>query len=191
MSITIKHLDGHVLATVENVHNVGVVIPEGTNLRGANFQGMTLASDVTMVTTFGVATYLRGWILDKVDLAGADFSGADLSKALFRNANLTGAKFDGARLNFCSHDVTSEIFRQAATTPDQRDVATHNITHREWRFEQFAEAGHPEWRWAMSVLRGFVRPGERIETHIANYLAEPTDATAASEVVGSPGTEAR
>ena len=47
-----------------------------------------------------------------------------LATANYSGAYLTNAKFDGARIDFCSHDVASEIFRQAAgNDPGKLEVA--------------------------------------------------------------------
>jgi hypothetical protein len=71
---------------------------------------------------------------------------------------MEGCRFDGAMINFCSHSTTAEILRQAASDdPEKLEVSRINLAHRNWNFQQFAELLHPQWPWAMRVLRQFCR----------------------------------
>ncbi len=117
-----------------------------------------------------------GWRLDGADLTNADLSGADASLATFHNTILAGVRFDGAKIPWCSHDVTSEIFRQAAgDDPEKLEVAKINIGNREWTYQDFAQLGHPQFEWAMSVLRSVVRSTDAtMPAQARAYLVAPT-----------------
>ncbi|WP_437490498.1 pentapeptide repeat-containing protein [Sorangium sp. So ce1014] len=98
-------------------------IPEGADLRGAQFAGEDLRG-----------ARLVGAILEDANLAGADLSGTDLTGAVLSGATLSGAKLDGTvlrrvtahRTDFTqaeakgavveAADFTGAIFRQSTWT---------------------------------------------------------------------------
>ena len=97
--------------------------------------------------------YLREAYLRWADLSGADLSGADL-----REAGLSGAKF-----NWQSHDLLAEALRRAAGHDVQRRMlAGLLLISRDWCWDVFLAAPiDPALReWGLSVLRGYVQPGD-------------------------------
>ena len=117
------------------------------NLRGADLRG----ADLSGGDLFGAD--LRG-----ADLRGAGLRGADLSRADLRGADLRRAKF-----NWQSHDLLAEALRRAAGHDVQRRMlAGLLLISRDWCWDVFLAAPiDPALReWGLSVLRGYVQPGD-------------------------------
>jgi hypothetical protein len=96
--------------------------------------------------------------LSRVDLRRANLFGANLS-----DANLSGANLRGAMFNWQSHDLSAEVLRQAAGDDVQRRMLAGLIlVSRNWCWNVFLAAPiDPALReWGLSVLRGYVRPGD-------------------------------
>jgi uncharacterized protein YjbI with pentapeptide repeats len=165
MPITIKHIDGHVLATVD-YDNRGLIGLEGADLRGADLRGVTLAHERAPIGCHvnERGDYCRGmvgWRLAGADLSGAELRDADLSLVPFAGANLRDARLDGARLNWCQHVLLAEILRQAAATDPQRlEAAETVLAHQDWSRAQFFKFNGPHQAWCLEVLPPFVRAGD-------------------------------
>ena len=93
-----------------------------------------------------------GELIKTVDVD--DLRGADLTGAYLRGADLTGADLTGAYLNWDSHDLISEIWRQLAGTDlEKRMVAGLPLVSRDWCWRQFIKIQHPLRKWAIESLR--------------------------------------
>jgi hypothetical protein len=159
----------------------------GANLRRANLSDANLSranlsrADLFGADLFGADLFgadLFGADLFGADLSGANLSGANLSGANLRRANLSGANLSGANLrranlsgaglrgamfNWQSHDLSAEVLRQAAGDDVQRRMLAGLIlVSRNWCWNVFLAAPiDPALReWGLSVLRGYVRPGD-------------------------------
>ena len=105
MSIEIRHVRGHVIHTLDADSFAGADFRDA-NLQGADFRGAILHGPNTEIPERAEGAVFYG-----ADLRGADFTAADPRFALFREANLTDAKFElGARLNMCKHTLLAEFF---------------------------------------------------------------------------------
>ena len=94
----------------------------------------------------------------RINLRGADLRGADLS-----GGDLFGADLRGAKFNWQSHDLLAEALRRAAGHDVQRRMlAGLLLISRDWCWDVFLAAPiDPALReWGLSVLRGYVQPGD-------------------------------
>jgi uncharacterized protein YjbI with pentapeptide repeats len=109
---------------------------------------------------------LRGADLRDADLRGANlrdanFYGANLRGANLRGADLRDADLYGVRPGWSSHDLMSEILRQAAGDNVSRlKMAGLLLVKREWCWQEFLNLHDPETEWALSVLRAYVQGGD-------------------------------
>jgi hypothetical protein len=132
-----------------------LVSVEAACLRGANLGGANLGG-----ADLGDAD-LGGADLGGADLRGADLRDADLRGADLGGADLGGADLRGADLNWQSHDLLSEILRQAAgDDPTKRAVAGLILVSRDWCWPQFVALAIPGREWALDTLAGYVREGD-------------------------------
>ena len=122
----------------------------GAHLEGANLEDAHL-EDAHLEDAHLEDAYLRGAYLE-----GAHLEGAHLEGAYLRDANLRGAYLRGAKFSPGSHDVISELLRQAATTVQRRMIAGLVIVSRDWCWKEFAEQlaidYTGEWEWALAAL---------------------------------------
>ena len=127
------------------------------NLRGADLRG----ADLSGGDLFGAD--LRGADLFGADLRGADLRGAGLRGADLSRADLRGADLRRAKFNWQSHDLLAEALRRAAGHDVQRRMlAGLLLISRDWCWDVFLAAPiDPALReWGLSVLRGYVQPGD-------------------------------
>ena len=118
----------------------------------------------------------RQW---RIDLSGADLSGANLSGAYLSGANLTEANLSRAALNWQSHNLLAEVLRRAADDDvPRRMLAGLILISHDWCWGKFLALNiDPELReWGLSVMRGYVQPGDNA----------PLALTAATHEVATP-----
>jgi Pentapeptide repeats (8 copies) len=151
MPIEIKDASGRVLH-MGGRDTLNQVVISYRDLRGAD-----LSAQAFPPRTGEYLQPLFGVCFDYSDLRGADFAGQDLTKCSFVDANLRDAIFDGAKLNWLSPDLVSEILWRAATTDDQREYAVRGLAIREC-WDKLINANHPLIPWGLSILAPWVKP---------------------------------
>ena len=102
---------------------------------------------------------LREADLHWANLYRADLRGADLRRADPYGANLRGADLYGADLNLQSHDLLSELMRQAAGDDLARlQLAGLPLVTRNWCWQEYLalEVAPELRRWVLEILRPYV-----------------------------------
>ena len=108
----------------------------------------------------------KKWLKDEsggkqANLTGADLTGADLARADLRGADLRGADLTGAKLNWNSHQLSSEILlRSAGKDPEKRKVAGLIRISPDWCWPQFLALDDPLTDWALDELAKWVQDGD-------------------------------
>jgi len=116
---------------------------------------------------------LAGASLAGASLVGASLVGANLFGASLYGASLVGASLAGASLNWQSHDLLAELLRRAAGDDfAKRQLAGGILLSRELCWKEFLEMDHPLKRWALGVLRSYVRPGDGSPKDLLKVEAE-------------------
>jgi hypothetical protein len=175
MPIDIKHKDGRVLKTIE-ADTLAFVDLVAQNLDGADFRNVRFGCPAAK----GCVPHYRisGAKFDGAILRNADFSGSDVSMTSFRGADLTRARFDNARLNWCSPDLVAEIIRQAVmadrefTRLETVDIERLELaglillTRTSWDF--YLAIHHSQEEWLCETLKPWMHdddashPGPRL-----------------------------
>ena len=119
-------------------------------LRGADLRGAYLTG-----------ADLRGADLTRADLRGADLTRADLTRADLRGADLTGADLTGAKINWTSHELTSEILKRAAGKDiKKRMIAGLILISKDWCWKDFMKIKTPLKKWAIAELKKWVKDSD-------------------------------
>jgi len=140
----------------------------GADLSGANLSGAYLSG-----------ANLSGANLGGANLRGANLSGANLSEANLSEAYLREANLREAALNWQSHNLLAEVLRRAADDDvPRRMLAGLILISHDWCWGKFLALNiDPELReWGLSVMRGYVQPGDNA----------PLALTAATHEVATP-----
>jgi uncharacterized protein YjbI with pentapeptide repeats len=137
----------------------------GANLRHADLGGADLRhadlSDANLRYANLVGANLGCANLGHADLSGADLSGADLGGANLGGANLRYADLRGAKFNWQSHALLSEILlRAAGDNMGRRMLAGLVAVSTDWCWDQWLSLEHPERAWAIAELAKWVRPDD-------------------------------
>jgi hypothetical protein len=127
----------------------------GANLSGANLFDADLSGANLSGVNLSCANLSRA-NLYRANLSGANLCGADLS-----GANLSHADLCGAKINWQSHDLISELLRrEAGDDIDKRMVAGLILVSRDWCWEKFLAINRPLREWAIETLRKWVQPND-------------------------------
>jgi hypothetical protein len=165
--VEVRHVDGHLLASVE-AESLAHCDFRNMRLDGADFRGQKLC---IRPPVGGSGTHHTA-LFDNADLTEADFRGADISENYFRGCTLTNARFDGARINFCSHTVLAEIVRQRANCdPAKLGGAQFILDHPRWTWRDFLYNETPESPWVHQILKTFMLPDD----HHLEYRQIPSE----------------
>jgi uncharacterized protein YjbI with pentapeptide repeats len=142
----------------------------GTDLRGANLRYANLRYADLGGANLGHADLsdanlryanLGGANLGCANLGHADLSGADLGGANLGGANLRYADLRGAKFNWQSHALLSEILlRAAGDNMGRRMLAGLVAVSTDWCWDQWLSLEHPERAWAIAELAKWVRPDD-------------------------------
>lgn len=76
-------------------------------------------------------------------------------------AVLQGADLRGAKINWQSHDLISEILRRAAVFDiEKRKIAGLILISHDWCWDKFLKIGDPLQDWAIDTLKQYVVDGD-------------------------------
>lgn len=188
VKIVNRYNEGHVLFegdpgesledAIARATSAGVCLG-GANLRCVDLSGVDLSWGDFRGADFDFSI-LRGTNLEGADLDGAslfqtDLTGANLDDADFYNADIRSATLKGARLNWNSHDLLSEIlFRDAEKDAPKRMVAGLIAVSTDWCWNRFLDMQVPPAcrKWALETLASYVVENDDHPAVLDKYVAK-------------------
>jgi hypothetical protein len=145
----------------------------GNTLRGSDLSG----SDLSGSNLRG--SDLRGSNLSDSDLRGSDLRDSDLRGSNLRGSNLSGSDLRDSNLNWNSHDILSEILRQAAKgDANLRRTAGLVACSHDWCWQKLIAIATPsELAFAQETLRPWydTHPDDAPE-HVKRFFADAPSA---------------
>lgn len=135
----------------------------GSNLALATLANSSLAHADLSLTNLArsrfIAADLTGASLVGANCFAVNFSLAKLGNTLCQGADFTHARFDGAKMNWQSHELVSLLLSRAAKTTEQKKVAGFVLISKPLCWRHFFEMQDPMWNWAVGVLEEYGLPG--------------------------------
>lgn len=181
MTIEIKHKDGRILKSFDELDGAFTMQAAHLDLRGSYLAGADLSAVGAPEWWTWMYEYCGFRTLQDCDLTDASFVGANLSRMMFGNARLYNADLTGCKINFGDHSLVAELLRQHAGNDPARLAGAEMISSsRDLCWVNFMAMGLPDTAWAMDVFRSLigadewdenisVRPGSEARPHLDRH----------------------
>jgi len=106
--------------------------------------------------------------------SGADLYGADLYRADLYGADLREADLYWAKLNWQSHNLLSEILRQAAGDDCEKLMVAGLIAiSTDWCWDKLMSLDHPQKAWAIAELAKWIQDGDDVPKQLLGAMQKP------------------